>query len=245
MVLAVIVEKTGVLKEVNIKDENIENIYKKAGFKTDKGFEQQTIWKINKECSIVLYGKCDGRAGQENKYDFPPPVDNSLFFGSCVLVHRNKSKEWVDLNILLWKVIYEKLFGGFEDIGEDIGEDEDEEEEVKNKTKQGYSKDDGFVVDDDDDNEDDDEDDDEDVEVDVDECDNDDDECDDDDDDDDDECDDDDDECDDDEEIKPRVQPKRAAKKNKKIENVFISMNNTIEDAYMNCDSELSEEEYI
>ena len=57
MVLVVIVEKTGVLKELNLKDFNIENLYKKAGFKTEKGFEEQTTWKINKECNIVLYGK--------------------------------------------------------------------------------------------------------------------------------------------------------------------------------------------
>lgn len=147
MVLVVIVEKTGVLKEMNFKDDNVENLYKKAGFKSGKGFEEQTTWKINKECSITLFGKCDGRAGQENKYDFPPPVDNSLFFGSCVLIHKNKSKEMADLNVPLWKVIYEKLFGGFEDIGSEDSEEE-EEEEVENKTKQGYSKDDGFVVDD-------------------------------------------------------------------------------------------------
>lgn len=237
MVLVVIVEKTGVLKELNLKDNNVENLYKKAGFKSDKGFEEQTTWKINKECSIVLYGKCDGRAGQENKYDFPPPVDNALFFGSCVLIHKNKSKEMADLNVPLWKVIYEKLFGGFEDIGSEDSEEE-EEEEVENKTKQGYSKDDGFVVDDDEDEDDEeeeddeDEDEDEDAEEEFDE-------------DDDDEDDDEDDDDDDEEDIKPRVQPKRAAKRDKQIDNVFISMNNAIEDAYMNCDSELSEEEYI
>ena len=237
MVLVVIVEKTGVLKELNLKDNNVENLYKKAGFKSNKGFEEQTTWKINKECSIVLYGKCDGRAGQENKYDFPPPVDNALFFGSCVLIHKNKSKEMADLNVPLWKVIYEKLFGGFEDIGSEDSEEEEEEEEVENKTKQGYSKDDGFVVDDDEDEDDEEEDDededeDEDAEEEFDE-------------DDDDEDDDEDDDDDEEEDIKPRVQPKRAAKRDKQIDNVFISMNNAIEDAYMNCDSELSEEEYI
>jgi hypothetical protein len=238
MVLVVIVEKTGVLKELNLKDFNIENLYKKAGFKTEKGFEEQTTWKINKECNIVLYGKCDGRAGQENKYDFPPPVDNSLFFGSCVLIHKNKSNDIVDLNIPLWKIIYEKLFGGFEDIGSEDSEEEEEDEAVENKTKQGYSKDDGFVVDDDeeDDEEEDEEDDDNEEEND----DDDEEEFDDDDDDDADE----EDEEDDEEVIKPRVQPKREAKKNKKIDNVFISMQN-VQDEFMNCDSELSEEEYI
>ncbi len=137
----------------------------------------------------------------------------------------------VDLNIPLWTIIYEKLFGGFDDIGdEDSEEEEDDEDEVENKTKQGYSKDDGFVVDDDEDEDEDDDDDDEDDDI---EDDNDDEE----------EFDDGDD--DDEEPVKARVQPKRAVKKNKKLENVFIAMHNVEEDAYLNCDSELSEEEYI
>ena len=231
MVLIIIVEKSGLVKEFNLKDTNISNFYKKAGLKSAKGFEEQTCWNINEECSITLYGKCDGRAGQENKYDFPPPVDNTLFFGSCILIHRNKSKDMVDLNVPLWKIIYEKLFGGFEDIGDEDSEEE-EEEEPENKTKQGYSKDDGFVVDDD--VEDDDEVEDDDVE-DDDEVEDDDDEV---------EDDDEGDDEDDDEPVKARVQPKRAAKKSKKIENVFVATHN-IEEDYINCDSELSEEEYI
>jgi hypothetical protein len=232
MVLVVIVEKSGIVKEFNLKDTNISNFYKKAGLKSAKGFEEQTCWNINKECSITLYGKCDGRAGQENKYDFPPPVDNTLFFGSCILIHRNKSKDIVDLNVPLWKVIYEKLFGGFEDIGDEDSEEDEAEEEPENKTKQGYSKDDGFVVDDEDDDagEDDDvEEEDDDVEEEDDDVEGDDDEGDDE---------------DDDEPVKARVQPKRAAKKSKKIENVFVATHN-IEEDYINCDSELSEEEYI
>ncbi len=51
----------------------------------------------------------------------------------------------------LWNKIYEKLFGGFEDLAATAAEDEEEEDELANvpkekKTKQGYLKD-GFVVD--------------------------------------------------------------------------------------------------
>ena len=57
----------------------------------------------------------------------------------------------------MWKTVYEKLFGGFEDIeeDEDCSEDELENVDKKLKTKHGYLKD-GFVVDEvasDDDNE--------------------------------------------------------------------------------------------
>lgn len=40
-----------------------------------------------------------------------------------------------------------------------------------------------------------------------------------------------------------RVQPKRKAKKSS--QNVFISLQNALEDEYLNCESELSEEEYV
>jgi hypothetical protein len=51
----------------------------------------------------------------------------------------------------MWEKIYEKLFGGFEDIGTTAAEDDNEEDELENvpkhkKTKNGYLKD-GFVVD--------------------------------------------------------------------------------------------------
>jgi hypothetical protein len=102
-----------------------------------------------------LYAKADGRANTENKYDFPPPVDTKLFFGSCVVVALIKKetgeKEYTNLSVALWNKIYEKLFGGFEDLSKTAKEDEEEEDELANipkekKTKDGYLKD-GFVVD--------------------------------------------------------------------------------------------------
>ena len=61
------------------------------------------------------------------------------------------SKSYTDLSLPLWNKIYEKLFGGFEDLAATAAEDEAEEDELTNvpkekKTKQGYLKD-GFVVD--------------------------------------------------------------------------------------------------
>ena len=58
---------------------------------------------------------------------------------------------YIDLSLPLWNKIYEKLFGGFEDLASTAVEDEEEEDELVNipkekKTKNGYLKD-GFVVD--------------------------------------------------------------------------------------------------
>ena len=55
-----------------------------------------------------------------------------------------------------WLDVYEKLFGGFENLNDTLDDDELEEDELDDipdemKTKDGYLKD-GFVVDDDSDN---------------------------------------------------------------------------------------------
>ena len=154
----VIVEKTGTLKSLTIKDYKEEELYKKCGFKKPDGFSKQTEWGIKlegKKFIVAVYAKSDGKANSENKYDFPPPVDTTLFFGSCALVCSIKKDDgtWeiISLSLEQWEKMYEKLFGGFEDLAATCAEDENEEDELANvpaskKTKQGYLKD-GFVVD--------------------------------------------------------------------------------------------------
>ena len=215
-----IVEKTGVIKESSIKSFVEADLYKKAGFKTNEGFEQFHQWTIDGN-TVSLYGKTSGRAGQENKYDFPPPVDKILFFGSCILTSDTGS-----LKKTQWEIIYEKLFGGFEDVGDDdseISEDDDEDLDLP-RTKSGYVKD-GFIVDEDDDEEEEDDDDDDDDDDDVDE---------------------------DDEEPKPKSKAKPKAKvvKNSKKakQTVFgkIDTFDTVQDEnlFLDCTTELEEEEY-
>ena len=159
----IIVDKSGTLKCSTMKEYSESELYKKCGFKKSEGFEKQTQWnvKINGNKYVVsMYAKSDGKAGSENKYDFPPPVDTKLFFGSCALVAGRKMEDGnvmlVDLNEALWEQIYEKLFGGFEDLTTTVAEDDNEEDELENipsskKTKNGGYLKDGFVVDDDDD----------------------------------------------------------------------------------------------
>ena len=154
----IIVEKTGNLKSLAIKDFKVEDLYKKCGFKKGEDFIKQVEWHTKydgKKYFVEVYAKVDGRPNSENKYDFPPPIDTKLFFGSCaILAYLKKddgSKMYIDLSLPLWNKIYEKLFGGFEDLAATAAEDEAEEDELANipkefKTKQGYLKD-GFVVD--------------------------------------------------------------------------------------------------
>ena len=99
MVSIIIVEKTGSLKEVALKNYNEGELYKKAGLKAATDFGVQTTWKFGSNVNIRLFGKTSGRAGQENKYDFPPPVDSKLFFGGCVLVNVTDENTPLDLSI--------------------------------------------------------------------------------------------------------------------------------------------------
>ena len=168
----IIVEKTGVLKMLAIKEFKEEDLFKKCGFKKSEDFNKQTDWNVkceSKKYVISVYAKVDGRANSENKYDFPPPIDTKLFFGNCVILAKVKNDEgkqvYTNLSLELWEKIYEKLFGGFEDLASTAIEDENEIDELENvpkekKTKQGYLKD-GFVVDSDGDGDNEDDDDDE------------------------------------------------------------------------------------
>ena len=154
----IIVERLGSLKVLSIKDFKVEELYKKCGFKKAEDFNKQTEWSVKydgKKYLIQVFAKADGRANSENKYDFPPPIDTKLFYGSCAIVAQvkkdNGSSVYSNLTLPIWNKIYEKLFGGFEDLAVTAKEDEEEEDELANvpkekKTKQGYLKD-GFVVD--------------------------------------------------------------------------------------------------
>ena len=227
-----IVEKLGSIKVQSIKTYSETELYKKAGFKSPDGFKCQTTWQVeltNSKYSISLYGKTTGRANQENKYEFPPPVDKCLYFGNCILVNKTNDVP-TDFSIKEWEDIYEQLYGGFEDIDmEDSDEDDDMDDlNVPNSKigKSGYLKD-NFVVDDD-------------MEEDLDDG------------DDDDDVDDLDEDADDDD---PEENTRKRKTKEKKSKNKHskktvkkefeIPVVEETEDLYLDCSSELSEESYI
>ena len=163
-----IIEKTGEIRSLKIKEYAESELFKKAGFKSAEQFKLQTSWAVNAEGvehKVLLYAKSTGKAGSENKYDFPPPADSTLFFGACVLVGV-RADQPTDLSVDQWAKFYEFLFGGFEDIGSEEDDDEEEvdtEDEIEaiekhieqttgkqvtiQTTKQGYIKDD-FIADD-------------------------------------------------------------------------------------------------
>ena len=151
MVKVVIIEKQGTINTSLVKKFSKDTLYKKCGFRKDTDFNRQAKWKFENNKYVELYAKKSGRAGSENKYELPPPIDTDLFFGKMILVLYSGDKltnETVkDFTKNDWNTFYEKLLGGFDDLNK---EEESSEEELipeEFKTKDGYSKEDGFVVD--------------------------------------------------------------------------------------------------
>ena len=155
MTSILLINNAGTIKSLKAKDITFETLYKKCGFKSAEEFDRRASWNTHIDGSDViteLWAKDDGKANTENKYDFPPPVDTALYFGTCALVRVDKKTgAIINLSEDVWTKVYEKLFGGFEDIGDEDEFSEDELENVSKdlKTKKGYLKD-GFVIEDED-----------------------------------------------------------------------------------------------
>jgi hypothetical protein len=223
-VTILIVEKSGNVQEVEFKNYDESELYKKAGLKTPDGFKQHAQWNVEdiggKSYNVSVFGKVTGRANQENKFEFPPPIDTTLFFGSCVIVNKVNGVA-TSITAEEWEDVYNYLYGGFEDLEDDEDEeDSEEDDDGLPRTKSGYVKDD-FVVDDDEEEEEEEEDEEEELED------------------------------DDEEEVvytkktKPKAK-KSEPKKAKKQENVFaVAIAPANVESYLDCTSELEEEEYF
>jgi hypothetical protein len=156
-----LIEKCGDIKEVLFNNFNIDELYKKCGFRKPDNFICRNIWnsiKIGKSVhSIAVWSRNDGKGNTENKYDFPPPIDKDLYFGNCAILQiDSKTEKYKSITKDLWLKIYEKLFNGFETLTDTYENDENDVDELLDvkkelKTKKtGYLKD-GFVVDSDED----------------------------------------------------------------------------------------------
>ena len=153
MVKVIVVDKGGNLKSSDIKNFDTEMICKECNLRKNDHFEKRTSWKFDNEHNVTLFSKDKGRANSENKYDLPPPVDDKHYFGNMILVKHTdkvlKNDNVVNLTLEDWNKLYEKLFGGFEDLGEEDSYSDEEEIPEHMQTKQGYSKEGGFIVSDD------------------------------------------------------------------------------------------------
>ncbi len=157
MVKVVIIEKSGAAKTSSIKSFSKNELYKKCNFRNASNFVKIVTWNYSGSQNVSIFGKNKGRAGSENKCDLPPPVDKELYFGKLiVLLHDGEEVEDYtveDFTKENWEKFYEKLFGGFDDLTKPEESSSEEEIPEEYKTKEGYSKQDGFIVDSDEDEE--------------------------------------------------------------------------------------------
>lgn len=119
--LLIKIKKNGDLS--NLKKNDMDIILK------NKKLDKIHTWDY-KNSELVLYGCIEGKAGSENKYDLPPPLDNSLFFYDMYIV-KYANKKLVDLSLDEFNMFYEDSFGGFEDIG---SSEDDEESTLSEHT---------------------------------------------------------------------------------------------------------------
>jgi hypothetical protein len=153
MVKIILVNRNASLTEKSVKNFELSTLYKKCSLKSESNFEKRHTWNVD-GFFYSVYAKDNGRSNSENKYDLPPPVDEELYFNTMAIIKHTETDATngtvTDLIMSDWDKVYEKLFGGFEDLdhSEELSED-DEEISESEKTKEGYHKD-GFVVDDDD-----------------------------------------------------------------------------------------------
>jgi len=117
----IIAEKSGSLKPLCVKNYDETQLYKRCGFKSDNNFQKHCEWRVTKDSTnyiISIYGKDVGRVGLENNYRFPPPINNILLFGNCVLVlslvNNPNTQERVvaSLSIDFWESIRSTMVAG-------------------------------------------------------------------------------------------------------------------------------------
>lgn len=150
----VIIEKNGTPTTKKVKSLKLDDLYKKCNFRSENSFGKQHTFKA-KQYYLHVFGKTSGKATTENKFEFPPPIDTSLFFGNMAIIKTEKKElleETVcDYTIEEWNKDYEYLMGGFENIGSDSENDYESDElehySQEQITKTGYLKD-GFIVED-------------------------------------------------------------------------------------------------
>ncbi len=149
----VVIDKQNNKKQVKV-NVNCDQYYKKCKFRSAKDFDYRHSWKIKEEGEyryLSIFAKNNGRANTENKCELPPPLDNQLYFGTMLVVkHKEEGKydmdDLIELTVENWEKHYNKLYGGFEDLGEEDSYSSEESIDPELLTKEGYSKEDGFVV---------------------------------------------------------------------------------------------------
>lgn len=125
-----LIDKSGTMKEIQVKMADFANLYKKAGFSTAEHFQEHHIWEVSTEQSkyaISVWGKKKGK-NAKNVYPFPPPLDEAGCFCGNVVLLNHKGQQ--NLTLKEWHLIYDLLCDqAVLPDDDDLDEDSDEEME--------------------------------------------------------------------------------------------------------------------
>ena len=124
---AILINKSGDTEEIKINKITPNCISRCLKAKGKGKSEHLNKWVYN-DMNINMYGYKDGEAGDENKFELPPPIEEKLFFGDLLFVNCDSNNNLQELNLEKFIEFYNETMGGFEDI-EDT-EDEDESTEA-------------------------------------------------------------------------------------------------------------------
>jgi len=81
----ILLEKTGTLQPKKVK--SFDRLFGLCNYRSEEGFEMLYEWKKNNH-SYLLYGKRKGKNNGENKAVLPPPLQDTVFYGTLCLVKK-------------------------------------------------------------------------------------------------------------------------------------------------------------
>lgn len=153
----IIIDMDGKEEQEYIQTNDLTRISMLCGFKKNADhFKHIHAWLIDKnehcfddndkDMFLHVYASTKGYHENINKFELPPPIDNTLYYGYIAIVLEDEDHQVCHLDINTWKQCYEILCDGFYELGDtDTEEDEGdtEEEDENNEYEDEDGKDDG------------------------------------------------------------------------------------------------------
>lgn len=137
------------LKEIDTSPLSLNNItylYKKCAFTSPNGFNVLHVWYVtnnNIEYCLELYGKFSGKI--KNLYNFPTPIDHTIYGNCVILAKATHDDSYVNLSIDLWNKLSEIIKTQYEALqttenNTNIDKNASAAKQKKKTTKQVVSK---------------------------------------------------------------------------------------------------------
>jgi hypothetical protein len=89
----VVVNKDGTLRQQLTRMTRAADLYKTIGLKASPDFGEKARWPVPASlalappgtmCDVRMFGKTTGHSRFANVYGFPPPINQTVFIGTCV-----------------------------------------------------------------------------------------------------------------------------------------------------------------